>query len=73
MQLSDGKMPYLARRGIADVSLTLALGSVPAVYGIDLGGRRLGKVESHFENGILRFTADTFNFPTPCFVYEIVR
>ena len=69
-----GKLPHLARRGIVSVEMKLKPGSVPEVYGVDLGGERLGKVKSGFAaDGTLRFTADTFTFPTPCFVYEIVR
>ncbi len=69
-----GTLPHLARRGIADLTLKLAPGSTPKVYGVDLGGKRLGEAKSEFSTaGTLAFKADTFNFATPCFVYEIVR
>jgi len=69
-----GKLPHLAHRGIADLTLKLAPGSEPKVYAIDLGGKRLGEVKSAFSSvGELAFTVDTFTFKTPCFAYEIVR
>ena len=71
---SAGTLPHLARRGIAGLTLKLAPGATPMVYGIDLAGKRIGEVESAFsKDGILSFTADTFAFKTPCFAYEIVR
>ena len=71
---AHGTLPRLARRGVAEVELKLAPGTEPEVYGVDLAGRRLGRLPSTFTaGGILRFTADTFAFSTPCFVYEIIR
>lgn len=69
-----GKLPLLARRGVADITLKLEPGAVPIVYGVDLGGKRLGVVKSEFgEGNLLKFRLDTFTFDTPCFVYEIIR
>ena len=71
---SSAGLPHLARRGQADITLKLAPGTAPRVYGVDLGGQRLGEVKGSFGNdGMLTFVADTFTFATPCFAYEIVR
>lgn len=69
-----GKVPSLVRRGEAGVRLALAPGAEPAVYGCDLTGRRIEKVNSVFSpDGQLQFQADTFQLQVPCLVYEIVR
>lgn len=69
-----GKLPRLARRGVAEIGVKMTPGAAPKVYGVDLGGKRLGEVEAKFStDGTLSFTVDTFTFPRPCFVYEIVR
>lgn len=71
---SYGTLPHLARRGVAELSFKLTPGDAPKVYAVDLGGNRLGEVKAAFTSeGLLSFTADTFRFKTPCFVYEIAR
>lgn len=72
---SWGEVPHVVRRGTAGIQLVLAPGAEPVVYGIDLNGRRIGKIPSQFDppSGRLNFTADTFALQMPCMVYEIVR
>lgn len=68
-----GGMPHLAAAGTGTVALKLNDGPAPIVYAVDLGGRRIGRIDSEFSGGVLRFTADVFAQKSPCFVYEIVR
>lgn len=69
-----GSLPALARRGVADISICLSKGNEPEVYGVDLTGKRLGRIKTRFsKDGTLSFTSDTFIFEQPCFVYEIIR
>ncbi len=71
---AHGGPPRLARRGVARVELQLSPGPAPKVFAVDLAGKRLGEVRAEFSaEGLLRFTADTFTFATPCFAYEIIR
>lgn len=69
-----GQLPVLVRRGIVELKIKLDPGTTPVVYAVDLAGRRIGRIDASFSHdGILRFTADTFTFNTPCMAYEIVR
>ncbi|MBN2641192.1 MAG: hypothetical protein JXR78_06045, partial [Victivallales bacterium] len=64
-----GTGPLLLFRGKAEISLRL--NSEAKVYALNLTGKTLGEVESHYKDGSLRFTADTGTFPGGVFGYNI--
>jgi len=71
---SSGTLPHLVRRGEAALKISLAPGSAPKVYAIDLAGVRMEETQSSFsQDGSLSFVADTFASKAPCMAYEIVR
>jgi len=69
-----GGMPYLIRRGTAEISLSLPATDKPwSIWAIDPAGRRLYPVECTQEKGLLKFTAATISPSGTALAYEIVR
>lgn len=69
-----GVMPYLIRRGSAEISLSLPSTDKPwSIWAIDPSGRRLYPVECTKENDVLKFTAETISPAGTTLAYEIVR
>ena len=69
-----GSLPYLMRRGTAEVSVARAADAPPCrVYALDATGARRGEVPSRFEGGRLAFTADVGRDPNQAtYLYEVV-
>ena len=69
-----GRLPFLMRRGTADVSLAVARDGWQ-VYALSPGGRRLRDVPYRFDaRGWMRLLCDTAADPSRAtFAYELVR
>jgi len=69
-----GTLPYLIRRGTADISLSLPSTDKPwSVWAIDPSGRRLYPVPCEQGKNLLKFTASTISSSGTALAYEIVR
>jgi hypothetical protein len=69
-----GTLPYLIRRGTADISLSLPSTDKPwSVWAIDPSGRRLYPVPCEQGKNLLKFTASTISPSGTALAYEIVR
>jgi hypothetical protein len=68
-----GRLPFLMRRGTADVSLAVACDGW-MVYALSPGGRRRREVPYRFDHGRIRLLCDTAADPScATFAYELVR
>ena len=68
-----GWLPYLMRRGTAEVSVARTRAETCRVYALDATGARRGEVPSRIEDGRLSFLADVARDPNQATcLYEIV-
>ena len=73
IQKTVGRLPYLMRSGVADVSIRVS-GTGHTVYSLDSSGARRGVVRSILENGRIGFTCDTgMCAGVATYLYEIVK
>ncbi|MBR0458653.1 MAG: hypothetical protein IJJ26_05420 [Victivallales bacterium] len=68
-----GVYPNLIRLAKLDVALNLDNTNPPTIQALKLDGTPYGTIPSTFQNGTLRFTADTNAFPGGVMVYLIER
>lgn len=72
--LNWGRMPHLAERGRAAITLNLDHPEEVTVYRLSSSGERLGKIETHIVDNALAFTADTGLVKHDAtLLYELVR
>ena len=70
---SWGKLPFLARRGTAQVTLRLPRGNWE-LYALDTAGKRIARVTPETApEGALRLALDNARYPEAVFVYELIR
>jgi hypothetical protein len=70
---SGGELPLLAKRGNAEITLNTRNGDKVEIWAIDLDGRRISQVKTQVTSNGVAFTADTFAFKQPVFLYELTR
>lgn len=69
-----GKVPFLAARGEAEVTLQTAPGSSYALYTLDTAGRRTGEIPfTRIDARTIRFPAKVFGPHGTTLAYELVR
>lgn len=70
---SWGKLPFLARRGTAQVTLRLPRGNWE-LYALDTAGKRIARVTPETApEGALRLALDNARYPEAVFAYELIR
>lgn len=70
---SWGKLPFLARRGTATVTLRLPGGNWE-LHALDTAGKRIARISPEItSDGALRLALDNARYPEAVFAYELIR